>query len=252
MKMSKRAKVCLAIAAVMAMVAVGVPAVLVSAGASTSAEASTTACGSSCTSPSVESLGSGEVLTTSGSSVSMSAASSSNSGQDWTVEAEGNVTAGNDAGIVSSKLMLNYQNSNLVEFQYAPNGVPSNKCLAENLPSSSELLTTTVPVGLLQCGVSTATLWIVDQGNALSQYDDLISANGIGSCVTTTITVCSLTNAFAEPGVLTVSSSGAVSVTPLSEIGGVISPGQAWTAYTAPDQSALRAAIKKSAQKSSF
>jgi hypothetical protein len=68
--------------------------------------------------------------------------------------------------------------------------------------------------------------------------------------VTTTITVCSLANAFAEPGALTVSSSGAVSVTPLSEIGGVIAQGQGWTAYTAPDQSALRAAIRKSAQKS--
>jgi hypothetical protein len=182
----------------------------------------------------------------------MSAASSSSSGQDWTVEAEGGVTAGVSAGILSSKLMLNYQNSNLVEFQYAPNGVPSDKCLAENLPSTSELLTTTVPVGLLQCGVSTATLWIVDEGNALSQYDDLISANGIGSCVTSTVTVCSLANAFAEPGALTVSSSGAVSVAPLSEIGGVISQGQAWTAYTAPDQGALRAAIRRSARKSSL
>jgi hypothetical protein len=247
MNVSNKARVYLAVAAVIA--AAVVPASLLSAGGP--AGASTTACGSSCTSPSVESLGTGEVLTVSGSSVAMAAASSSNSGQDWTVEAEGTVTAGVDAGILSSRLMLNYQNSNLVEFQYAPDGVPSDKCLGEGTVSATEETTTSLPVTLLQCGVTTESLWIVDQSNALSQYDDLISANGVGACLPGSI-YCSPVFPFAEPGVLTVTSSGTVEVTPLSEIGGVISDqGQAWTAYTAPDQSALRAAIRNSARKSS-
>jgi hypothetical protein len=244
--MSNTVRAYIAMVAVMA--AAAVPAGLLSADASTSAEASTAACGVSCTSPSVES--NGEVLTVSGSSVTMAAASSSNSGQDWTVEAEGNVTGGVDAGILSSKLMLNYYNSNLVEFQYAPDGVPSGKCLAENTVNDTESTTTSLPVTLQQCGVSTASLWIVDQSNALSQYDDLISASGINACLPASV-YCGLTIPFAEPGVLTVTSSGTVEVNPLSEIGGAISQGQAWTAYTAPDQAALRAAIRRSARKSS-
>jgi hypothetical protein len=253
-KMSNKAKVCLAIVAVMA---AAVPAGLFLADASTSAQASTTACGSSCASPSVESLGTGDVLTVSGSGVVMSSASSSNSGQDWAVEDEGGVTAAVSAGILSGKLMLNYSDSNLVEFQYAPNGTPSDKCLGDSsaLNSASTFYDPSLSVGLVQCGITPASLWIVDQSNAASPYDDLINAGYEASYTYLAPDIGTspeegqnpVTSPFAEPYVLTVSSAGAIALAPLSEIGGVVSQTQAWTAYTAPDQSALRAAIKKSA-----
>jgi hypothetical protein len=256
MIMSKKTRVYLGIVAVV--VAAAVPAGLMSAGASTAA------CGSACTSPSVESL-SGDVLTVSGSSVVMSAASTSNSAQDWTVEPEGNVTAAANAGVVSSKLELNYSISNLVEFQYAPDGLPSDKCLGDlSTENSTETFyVPTLSVGLVQCGVTAASLWIIDQGNALSTYDDLINAGyqvgyTYGAPVNPTAGQDVTTSPFFEPAVLTVSTSGSgssssssVGLAPLSEIGGVISPAQAWTAYTAPDQSALRTAIQKSAENSS-
>ncbi len=247
--MTKKTGVYLATAAVI--VAAVVPAGLISAGAST------TACGSSCTSPSVESLGTGEVLAVSGTSVVMSAASTTNSAEDFTVEAEGTVTAAVDAGVVSSKLMLNYSDSDLVEFQYAPDGVPSDECIADTSENTIPTNTPTLTVALQQCGITAASLWIVDQGNALSSYDDLINAgyeatySYLAPDSNTDAAPSALTSPFAEPYVLTVNSSDKVVLAPLSELGGVISTSQAWTAYTAPDQSALRAAIKKSSEKTS-
>jgi hypothetical protein len=246
------AKARIYLAVVAAIVAAFVPVSLISAGAST------TACGESCTSPSAESLGTGEVMTVSGSSLVMSAASTSNSAQDFTVEGEGNVQAAVTAGVVSSKLLLNYYNSNLVEFQYAPNGVPSDKCVADTASDAAVNDYTppnympTLTVQLEQCGVTAASLWIVDQNGALDQYDDLINA-GYEATYTylapSAYSGLETTSPFAEPAVLTVSSNGTVGLAPLSEIGGVISPTQAWTAYTAADQPALRAQIKKSARK---
>lgn len=232
------------------------------------AVASTTACGSACTSPSNES--SGEVLTVSGSSVVMAAASTTNSAQDWTVEDEYGVPNAVSAGVVSAKLNMNYSDSELVEFQYAPDGVPSDKCMGDTpaVNSGSAFYNPTLTVGLVQCGVTAASLWLIDQNGALDVYDDLINAGyEVGYTYLAPNTGYSVyagdfplnnqnpvTSPFAEPAVLTVSSGSSgstVGLAPLSEIGGVVSPSQAWTAYTAPDQSALRAAIKKSAKKSS-
>ena len=66
----------------------------------------------------------------SGSSVDMSAASTTSSTQDWTPEQEGDVANAVAAGVLSQKLNMLYSTDQLVEFQYAPNGVPSDKCLA--------------------------------------------------------------------------------------------------------------------------
>jgi len=253
--MSNKAKICLATVAVM--VAAAVAAGLLSAGAPTSAEASTTACGNPCTSPWVESLGAGQVLTVSGSSVVMSTASTSNSGQDWTVEQESTVTAAVSAGILSGKLMLNYWDSNLVEFQYAPGGIPSDKCLGNTASNAlvndytPTVYLPTLTVGLVTCGITAASLWIIDQDNALDSYVDLINAGYEAQYTylapgTANAATAPVTSPFAEPLVLTVSSSGTVGLAPLSEIGGEVSQAQGWTAYTAPDQSALRAQIKES------
>jgi hypothetical protein len=243
MKMSKKVRFYLAVVAVI--VAAAVPASLLSA---RSAGASTAACGSSCTSPYNESLGSGEELAVSGTSVVMSAASTTNSAEDWTPNQEGDVANAVSAGVVSARLDMLYSTDPLVEYQYAPDGVPSDQCLAENYVSyddevSDDDATTTVPVTMLQCGASAATLWILDASNESDGYVDLISANGTGICmIYSGIRSCSLTSAFAEPAVLTVSS-GDVVLEPLSEIGGVVSSSQMWADWSSSAASALQAKV---------
>jgi hypothetical protein len=236
--MSNTVRAYLAVVAVI--VAAVVPASLLSALAP--AGASTTACGSSCTSPSVKSLGTGEVLAVSGSGVAMSAASTTNTAEDWTPEEEGDVYNAVSAGVLSQKLQMLYGTDPVMEYQYAPGGVPSGKCLGAYTVNSTDSTTTTVPVTLIQCGVNTGTLWIVDQDNEANGYVDLISGGDIGACLPSSV-YCSQTVPFAEPGVLTVTSSGSLEVAQLSELGGVVSSTQLWAAWSSPAQAALRAKV---------
>jgi hypothetical protein len=234
-----------------AVTALAVPASLLSADAP--AGASTTACGSSCTSPSVESVGTGQVLTASGTSVTMSAASGTSSGQDWTPEQEGDVANAIAAGVLSPKLNMLYSTDQLVEFQTAPNGVPSDQCIADNFTSTTSLGgslqwdTPTLTVVLAQCGVTAASLWIVDANNEANGYVDLINAGYAASfsfLAQNTAAFDNLTSPFAEPAVLTVNSSGKLVLAPLSELGGVVSPTQMWTAWSAPAQAAFRTVVQ--------
>jgi hypothetical protein len=253
MTMSKTARVYLAVVALI--MAAAVPAGLLSAGGP--AGASTSVCGSECTSPSVESLGAGEVLTASGSStgssVDLSTATTSKT-TDFTVEGEGGVPNAVNAGVLSSKLEMNYSDSDLVEFQYAPNGIPSDECLSDTSSDAAvndytpPINVPTLSVALEPCGTTAASLWIIDQNCELDTYCDLINAGYETQYVylaPSGLTSSSYTGLFAEPEVLTASSSGALSLAPLAEIGGGVPASQAWTAYTSADQSALRAAIRK-------
>jgi hypothetical protein len=247
--MFHKAKAYLVAAAVLA--AVAVPASLLSADAP--AGASTAACGSSCTTPSVESLGTGDGLTVSGSTVEMAATSSTNTGQDWTPIFESDVENAVTAGVLSSKLLMNYEFGDLVEFEYAPGGVPSDKCLADSYTGPS--VGTTPPfndpnlsVVLAQCGITAATLWIVDPNNEANGYTDLINAGYeavFGYMAENSNTdVSNLTSPFAEPEVLTVNSSDDLVLAPLSELGGVVSSSQLWTSWTSPAQSAVLKAVQ--------
>ena len=245
MRMSRPAIVSFAVGVVL--VAAFVPGSLPPAGASTAA------CGGPCTSPSVRSLGTGEVLAVSGGSgVAMAAASSSNSAEDWTPEQEGPVSGAAQAGVVSARLDMNYSGDTLVEFQYAPGGVPSGECLADTATIEIPVNAPALTVALAQCGITAASLWIVD-GNGTGGYVDLINAGyeaaySFGAPDSNTDSASSaLASPFAEPAVLTVSSSGKVVLAPLSEIGGVVSASQAWASWSAPGQAQLRQAVERSA-----
>jgi hypothetical protein len=240
-----------------AVTALAVPASLLSADAP--AGASTTACGSSCTSPSVQSVGTGQVLTFSGTSVTMSAASTTSSGQDWTPEQEGDVANAVAAGVLSPKLNMQYSTDQLVEFQTAPNGVPSDQCIADSYTGTtitggqSEFNTPNLTVVLAPCGITAASLWIVDASNEANGYVDLINAGyeaAYSYLAQNVATFENETSPFAEPAVLTVNSSGKVVLAFLSELGGVVSPTQMWTAWSAPAQAALRTAVKTEHSKS--
>ncbi len=231
--------------------AMAVPVSLLSADAP--AGASTTACGGSCTSPSVQSVGTGQVLTDSGTSLTMSAANTTSSTEDWTPEQEGDVANAVAAGVLAPKLNMLYSTDQLVEFQYAPNGVPSDQCLSDNSSGTTSLggalpyNDPTLTVVMAQCGITAASLWIVDANNEANGYVDLINA-GYESSFTyisqNTGTAENLTSPFAEPAVLTVNSSGKVVLAFLSELAGVVSPTQMWAAWSAPAQAFLRTAVQ--------
>jgi hypothetical protein len=217
------------------------------------ASASTTACGRACTSPYVESLGAGEALTVSGSSVTMAAASTTNSAQDWTPQSEGIVSNATAAGVVSSKLDMLYSTDFLVEFQYVPNGVPAatSQCLADASTDNDNYVVQqpSLNLTLAQCGVTAATLWILDATNEANGYIDLINAgyeaNYTYLAPDTDTSPQSLTSPYAEPAVLTVNSSGKVVLAPLSEVGGVVSTTQLWADWSSPAQSQLRTKVEK-------
>jgi hypothetical protein len=249
--MSNRVRMYLAVAALI--VAAAVPAGLLSA---RFAGASTAACGSSCTSPSVQSLGTGEVLAVSGSSVVMSAASTTNSAEDWTPEQEGDVANAVSAGVMSAKLNMLYSTDQLVEFQYVPDGVPSDECLSNTAaqPYGYSYYSPTLTVVLAQCGITAQSLWILDADNETNGYVDLINA---GYATLTTYVIPSgyapsssdegsnFTSPFAESAVLTVNSSGKVVLAPLSEIGGVVSASQMWANWSSPAQQELRMKVSE-------
>jgi hypothetical protein len=237
--------------------ALAVPVSLLSADAP--AGASTTACGGSCTSPSVQSVGTGQVLTVSGTSVTMSAGNTTSSTQDWTPEQEGDVANAVAAGVLSPKLNMQYSTDQLVEFQTAPNGVPSDQCLADNFTSTTSLGgtlqwdTPTLTVVLTQCGVTAASLWIVDANNEANGYVDLINAGYAASfsyLAQNSAAFDNLTSPNSEPIVLTVNSSSKLVLAPLSELGAVVSPTQMWAAWSAPALPALRTAVQAEHRKS--
>jgi hypothetical protein len=115
--------------------------------------ASTTACGSSCTSPVNEDLGTSETPTISISgtgcpavtaagleeaesdssctvSVAMAATSTASPGQDWVVMEEGLVSAFVTYGALSPRLDIQYSGDEVVEFEAAPDGDASDLCLS--------------------------------------------------------------------------------------------------------------------------
>jgi hypothetical protein len=234
--------------------ALAVPVSLLSADAP--AGASTTACGSSCTSPTVQSVGTGSALAVSGTSVVMSTANTTSSTEDWTPEQVGDVANAVAAGILSAKLNLLYSTDPLIEFQYAPNGVPSDQCLSNtsNVPvGGGQWSVPTLTVVLSQCGVTAASLWIVDAANGANGYVDLINAGyatAYSYLAESIAAFDNLTSTFAEPAVLTVNSSGHVVLAMLNELGGVVSPTQMWAAWSAPAQAFLRTAVQAAHRKS--
>jgi hypothetical protein len=215
-----------------------------------SASASTAACGDECSSPSNESLGSGEVLTVSGSNVEMAAASTTSSAQDWIPENEGSVSDAVNYQLISSKYAWQYSGDSVYEYQYAPDGVSSGQCLAANDTTYSTDAglgddTQDISVMLYPCGTSTETLWILDATGVSNGYEDLINADQEGTC--TASGDCSLNTPFSNPAVLTVSGKQLV-VAPITSTSGVVSATQSWANYTTAAAQVARA--KASARKS--
>lgn len=244
MRMSKTVSVSIAIA--VAAAAAVVPATFLTAGAST------TACGSSCTSPYNELGGAGQALTVSGSNVEMATASNTNTGQDWTVLGEDTVATLVQYGLIPDKLAMDFGTSSVYQFEYAPGGSATNQCLADGSENTLPTNTPTTSVTLAPCGITAQTLWAADQNTLLSGlnggYVDLISVgyqttySYLAPDSNTAAGSTSFTSPFDEPEVLTYSTSGKLSLTPLAEIGGVIPSTQLWGNYLSPAQAEIQKA----------
>jgi hypothetical protein len=208
----------------------------------------------------------GDVLAVSSLSkgtVALAAANTTSSAQDWAPVAEGIVSNAATAGVLSSRLDMLYSGDALVEYQYAPDGIPSGQCLADGSAQSAvdgeDTFTFNYPstsVVLGQCGLTAQTLWIVDGNNESNGYVDLISAgyesvysygnfapqpytSGLGVASSDQDAQNLVTSPFAEPYVLTVNNSGTVVLATLSDVGSV-SSAQMWSGWSSPDQSDLR------------
>ena len=154
---------------------------------------------------------------------------------------------------MSPKLAWQYGGQSMVEYEYAPNGVPSDECLADTASTPIQgpnFYVPTLTVALEPCGITAQSLWILDQNNLNNGYVNLINA-GYATASSydepeSSSTNANLTSPFAEPDVLTVNSSGKVVLAPLSEIGGVVSPTQMWASWSSqPVRTARRAKIAK-------
>jgi hypothetical protein len=240
-------------AAIAVITALAVPASLLAA--DVPAGATTTACGGSCTSPSNQSTGT--VLAVSGSSVTLATANTTSSAQDWTPEQEGSVANAVAAGVLAPKLNLLYSTDPVIELQTAPNGVPSDNCLADQFTTpltstQAPFFAPTLTVGTAQCGTTAATLWIVDASNEANGFTDLINAGyetAFSFGAPDNSTALNFTGQFAEPAVLTVNSSGKVVLAPLSQLGATVSPTQMWASWSAPAQAFLRTAVQTAHRK---
>jgi hypothetical protein len=245
-------------------VAAAVPVGILSADASTSAVASTAACGPACFSPFVESLGSGEVLAVSGSgagaSVVMATASSTSTAQDWTAQVlPQTVTSAAGLGIISSRLETDYSSDQPEEFQYVPGGKPSGLCLADGYGTQnidgglSNYYYPSTSVTIEPCGLTAGTIWVPDnngQGSGVPAI--LINAGYEGAYYYGYLqNIASqptegYATPFDVPDVLTVNSNNNVVLAQLSELGGNVSESQEWSGLSpqvnaALQQSAVRA-----------
>jgi hypothetical protein len=177
--------------------------------------------------------------------VVMAAASTTSSAQDWAPVGEGVVSNAVTAGVLSSRLDMLYGGDSLVEYQYAPDGVPSDLCLSGGYTVGLDgAIVPAATVVLGQCGYSASTMWIIDGTNEADGYVDLINAGytAAWSEPGASGSYAASAAAFAEPLVLTVNSSGAAVLAPLSDVGSV-SPTQMWGSWSSTAQSELRTKV---------
>lgn len=133
--------------------------------AATPAHAATPSCGSVCTDFYNQALG-GKYLSdvyrqgqAPGTPLILFQRSNNDPALDWVPSLDGTVNSirVNDPGLVSANLALNYGTYEAYELEYAPFGAPTGLCAGTDGPAVQN-----GKVSLQACGVSGATLWVVD------------------------------------------------------------------------------------------
>jgi hypothetical protein len=162
----------LAVAAALAAATVGTALAAAPAGAATAT------CGSYCTSFYPLSTGTGDVLAVehpsgtsayTGEPVTISAASTTNQGEDWVLDDEGTVTDFVEAGLMSANMELHWANDQVYEIDYAPDFVWTGECMGVSSSSGGG------SISLQECGVSAATLWVADTADQDGRANPLIN-----------------------------------------------------------------------------
>jgi hypothetical protein len=110
-----------------------------------------------------------------GTPIILRSASNVNSGEDFTISAQGTVHSFFEAGLVSASLNLHYHNLRAYEIQYSPHGVESGKCVGVGVTAADGTKVTLQP-----CGVSSKTIWVVDSFSAIrGNYVPLINGSDV-------------------------------------------------------------------------
>jgi hypothetical protein len=86
--------------------------------------------------------------------------SDSDPAEDFTVSDQGTVNDFWNAGLVSDGLNYNYGNEEAYEYEYSPYGVDSGLCVGVGSTAANG-----TPVALEPCGVSSKTIWVVDDND---------------------------------------------------------------------------------------
>lgn len=126
------------------------------------ADAATPGCGPSCVNTSPVLYGSGFVLAVRnqqavvGQPIVLAPASNSDPREDFFLSFQGLVSDFIAAGLVSPGLSP-YNDKNVYEFEYTPNGVGTGTCIGVGVTPGNN-----TPVDLEPCGVSAKTVWILN------------------------------------------------------------------------------------------
>ncbi|HUC57061.1 MAG TPA: hypothetical protein VMA95_06645 [Streptosporangiaceae bacterium] len=144
------------------------------------ASAATAQCGSLCTSFYPLSTGTSDVLAVShpsgtsastGEAVTISAASTTNQGEDWVLEIQGTVSDFYEAGLMSSAMNMHFGSDDVYEIDYAPDATWTGECLGVSSSNGSGSVT------LQPCGETAATLWVADTADQNGRAVPLINGN---------------------------------------------------------------------------
>jgi hypothetical protein len=177
------------------------------------ADAATTACGSSCVALVSQEWGAGYVSSVAGLDARgrhvILAAAGAYPAEDFQLEYVAPVALLYTDGIVGSAVGTTWPSDDAYEYQYTPDGNDTGLCLG-----TAATAVNGTGIGLETCGVNASTLWITLSGDYAHGYEPLI--NGTDTNATT-------------PYVLTAGAVGDTLTTQeLYQVGDAIAPAQMW------------------------
>jgi hypothetical protein len=132
------------------------------------ANAATIRCGGGCITLASQKFGTSDVVAMGPSSTGKLAAFWYSDSEDFSGQFEGTVHDFTKAGVIAGSLEKPYSSDAVYQYEYAPAGRESDKCLAATTGSTA--------VTLEPCGASADTLWVGLSGRVHGNFMPLLSA----------------------------------------------------------------------------
>jgi hypothetical protein len=132
------------------------------------ANAATMRCGNGCVTLASQKFGPTDVVAVGSSSAGTLAAFWYSNSEDFYGQPEGTVHDLYRAGVIAKSLNNTYNSDEVYQYEYAPGGTASGKCLAATPGSTT--------VTLLSCGASSDTLWVGLAGLQHGNFMPVMSA----------------------------------------------------------------------------